>query len=469
MRRMMMMGLAMGLAGCGSLSPARFAATGSGLTSHQLCSEVFIGGRDPERAYRQGVAPMLGSFAGLARWTVNRARGEVSASLVGQNQRAVYSGGLGCVRSAGGLTDGAASPRPETVVMDPPLLAPIAPSEAVVEPSSSALKEALDHAFAEPAKGRRNTQAVIVMREGRILAERYGPGIAVDSPLTGWSMSKSVTNALVGVLVRQGRLSVSGPAPIAAWADPGDPRHAVSLENLLRMQSGLDAGQSLSAGPASGLDPAAQMLFDEPDMAGFAAGRPLKVPPGSNWNYSDISYLLVSRAIGQAAGGSPAAVMDLARRELFGPLGMSRVTVEFDAAGTPIGSSHVWAPARDWARLGQLYLDDGVVGGRRILPEGWVDWSARQTPGSDSYGYGAGFWTNRGGGDGAGRRIAMGIPADAFMARGNMGQYVVIVPSARLVVVRMGPVSGIPYEDMAAVARLVKEAMAATEPAIPVV
>ncbi|MFO1082072.1 MAG: serine hydrolase, partial [Reyranellaceae bacterium] len=150
-----------------------------------------------------------------------------------------------------------------------------------------------------------------------------------------------------------------------------------------------------------------------------------------------------------------------ARRELFDKLGMRGVTLEFDATGTPIGSSHMLAPARDWARFGLLYLNDGVVGGQRLLPEGWVDWSAAATPGSERFGYGAGFWTNRGDGEGQRYRIARGIPADAFMARGANGQYVVIVPSQRLVVVRLGP-AFTARDDMDVVARLVADVISAT-------
>ena len=148
------------------------------------------------------------------------------------------------------------------------------------------------------------------------------------------------------------------------------------------------------------------------------------------------------------------------QRELFDKLGMRHATLEFDAAGTPIGSSHLWAAARDWARFGLLYLNDGVVGGERILPPGWVESSARQTPGAEYVGYGAGFWTNRGNGYGAAYRIAAGMPADAFMARGTYGQYVVIVPSQQLVVVRLGP-AWTTRDDMDAVAWLTREVIQA--------
>ena len=156
----------------------------------------------------------------------------------------------------------------------------------------------------------------------------------------------------------------------------------------------------------------------------------------------------MSRIIRDKTGGDAASVPAFARRELF------------DATGTPVGSSHMLASARDWARFGLLYLNDGVVGGERLLPEGWVDCSAAATPGSERFGYGAGFWTNRGNGDGQRYRIGHGIPADVFMARGANGQYTIIVPSQRLVVVRLGP-AFIERDDMDAVARLVADVIAA--------
>jgi len=141
---------------------------------------------------------------------------------------------------------------------------------------------------------------------------------------------------------------------------------------------------------------------------------------------------------------------------------MRHVTLETDATGTPIGASHMWAPARDWARFGLLYLNDGVVGAQRILPSGWADYSARFTPGSEHYGYGAGFWTNRGPNPAGRARIAGGMPADAYMARGSYGQSIVIIPSSRLVIVRMG-FAYTPMGDIAALERLVADSVAAVK------
>jgi len=352
-------------------------------------------------------------------------------------------------------------PGGELTARGPHLLAPIAPA-GIVTPVDPALRGALDRAFDESASGpKRNTHAVVVVQGDRVIAERYAPGVGIDTQLPGWSATKSVTNALIGILVREGRLDMQSPAPIAAWAAPDDPRHAITPDQLLRMTSGLDAGQSLH--DVSAFDPSAQMLFIEHDMAAFAERAPLAHAPGTHFNYTDPNTLLLSRLVRDQAGGDAARTLAFAHRELFDKLGMQRVTLEFDAAGTPIGASHLWASARDWARFGLLYLHDGMIGGARLLPAGWVDYSARQTAGSGFVGYGAGFWTNRGGGDGADYRVAAGIPADAFMARGSQGQYVVIVPSQQLVIVRLGP-AWTPRDDMDVVARLTREVIATLPP-----
>ncbi len=445
------------LTGCGDIDRASTVA--AGFVSHQLCSAAFVSGVDPEQYYREAIAPTLQPVAFLSGHAVDPARREVTASFAGMaTARAVYRGGLGCLVERGAL------PAPVDLASTngaPALLPEIAGPE-VVEPTQSALKAALDRAFAEnPQPPFRQTKAVVVVHDGKIVAERYAKGYGIDTPMLGWSMTKSVTNALLGILVRQGKLDMNAPAPVAAWANPSDPRHAITPNNLLRMNSGLDIGQSMTASASTAFDPTAYMVFSgEPDMAAFAEKAPLKAAPGTWWNYTNGNTLLLSRIIRDNAGGNAAGVLAFARRELFDRLGMRHVTLEFDAAGTPIGASHMFASARDWAKFGLLYLDDGAVGGERILPEGWIDYSASQTPGSGLYGYGAGFWTNRGGGEGAAYRIAHGIPADAFMARGSGGQYAIIVPSQHLVIVRMGP-AFTERDDMAVVARLVADVIAA--------
>jgi CubicO group peptidase (beta-lactamase class C family) len=444
------------LAGCGKID--RAAGVASGFVSHQLCSAAFVSGLEPERYYREAIAPTMHPVSFLAHHSVDPRRREVSVSFAGiASARAVYRGPAGCLVLHGDPPAATAALQAEPA---PPLLPEIAGPE-VVEPRQPALRAALDRAFAENAEPPfRQTKAIVVVRDGRVIAERYAPGYGIDTPMLGWSMTKSVTNALLAILVRQGKLDMTAPAPIAAWSEPGDPRHAITPDNLLRMNSGLDIGQSMTASASTAFDPTAYMVFSgERDMAGFAERAPLKAPPGTWWNYTNGNTLLLSRLIRDDAGGDAASVLAFAHRELFDKLGMRHVSLEFDAVGTPIGASHMFASARDWARFGLLYLNDGVVGDERILPQGWVDYSVSPTPGSGVYGYGAGFWTNRGGGDGAAYRIAHGLPADAFMARGSGGQYTIVVPSQRLVVVRLGP-AFTTRDDMEVVAKLVGDVIA---------
>ena len=433
----------------------------TGFVSHTLCSAAFVSKVDPDEVYAETVEAMPG--VGLIAWAlayhVDREAKQVTATLFGGGQsRAAYRDGLGCYVDNGGEAADASVP-PALGEQQRALLPEIA-GAAVVEPANPDLKRALDRAFAEPEQlPLRHTKAVVVVKDGHIIAERYAPGYGVDTPILGYSATKSVISALTGILVRQSKLAVDEPAPVAAWQDPGDSRHAITVDDLLRHTSGLAMGSSLNASLASALAPVNRMKYIERDMAGFAESSALETAPGSAWNYHDGNYLILSRLIRDAAGGRAADVLRFARRELFEPLGMRNVTLEFDATGTPEGSAQMLAPARDWARFGLLYLNDGVVGGKRILPEGWVSYSASLTP-NGWVGIGAGFWTNRGDSKGSQFRTSLGMPRDAFYASGTFGQYVIIVPSERLVVVRLGT-SGNRY-DIEGICHLVAEMIAAT-------
>lgn len=434
----------------------------TGLVSHTLCSDTFVSGLDPIRVAAETLPGMPGvrRLLPLLRHHVDRSRREASASVAGLfASRAVYRPGMGCTLVYPGIADAAAAPPPLPPRGDAaPRLAEIA-GPGVVEPADQRLRRALDRAFADPPGGPApGTKAVVVVHADRIVAERYAPGYDIDTPLLGWSMSKSVMNALIGILVRQGRLSLAAPAPVPAWRDPSDPRHAITIEQLMRMTSGLAIDDA-----NNGFDPSSRMLYTEPDMAAYAERFAPVAPPGRRYHYTNLSTLILSRIVRDAVGGRAEDVVRFADRELFGPLGMRRVTLEFDAAGTPVGSTYMYAPARDWARFGLLYAHDGVVGGERILPEGWVDFSATWTPGSRD-GYGAGFLTNRGASEGAASRIGGGMPPDSFFAAGTQGQRLVIAPTARLVVVRLGRTADWDAFDKRAVIRLVAEADAALNP-----
>jgi CubicO group peptidase (beta-lactamase class C family) len=197
------------------------------------------------------------------------------------------------------------------------------------------------------------------------------------------------------------------------------------------MRSGLDAAEAESA-----FSPVAQMEYARADMAGFAAQHALKHPPGTRWEYTSANTLILDRLLGHTVGGGAEGMRAFAQRELFAPLGMTGVTMEFDGAGVFVGSSYVYAPARAYAQLGELYLNDGLSPqGRRVLPEGWVAWSRRSTLNTA---YGAGFWTNDGPSRIAASRVRQGFPKDGFFASGDLGQRIYIVPSERLVVARFG-------------------------------
>ncbi|WP_266160862.1 serine hydrolase domain-containing protein, partial [Dyella silvatica] len=200
---------------------------------------------------------------------------------------------------------------------------------------------------------------------------------------------------------------------------------------LVRMRSGLDAEEAESP-----LDPVAQMEYLHSDMAGFAAQHPLKKPPGTAWDYSSANTLIVDRLLGHTIGGGAGGVRSFAERELFAPMHMGAVTMEFDGRDVFIGSTYVLASARTYARFGELYRNDGIAAdGQRILPEGWVAWSRRSTLGTS---YGAGFWTNDGPGKTAAWRVAHGFPKDGFFASGVLGQRIYISPSEHLVITRFG-------------------------------
>ncbi|WP_312015882.1 serine hydrolase [Bradyrhizobium sp. JYMT SZCCT0428] len=410
----------------------------TGFVANILCSETFVSGQQPDRIFRETTAAMPG--VNLITWAmdyrVDRAWKETTVTLLGLGRsHAVHREGLGCYLDHGGAVAEIAVPSID--VKSSQVLPDIA-GPSVVTSANPQLAAALDRAFAEPEQPpKRATKAIVVLKDGRVVAERYAEGYGIDTPILGFSATKSVISALTGILVRKGALTLDQPAPIGAWQRAGDPRRAITVDHLLRHTAGLALGSSLQASLSSVFEPVNRMKFMESDMAAYAESIELETPPGSQWNYNDGNTVILSHLIREAAGGKAADLLRFARAELFAPLGMRNVTIEFDAAGNAEGSSQMLGSARDWARFGQLYLNDGVAGGKRILPEGWVKYSA--SPTSNAWvGMGAGFWTDLGDSFGAHYRTGHGWPRDAFFAKGTMGQYVIIIPSEKLVIVRLG-------------------------------
>jgi CubicO group peptidase (beta-lactamase class C family) len=443
--------------------PARVAGVPVHFTSHQLCSATFVAGMEPTEYYNEAIKPKLGPIRAFLRYEVDWQRREVRTHLAGVvHSRAVHDGPFGCRILHPGREArfflGEADDREPPVASRPSIAGP-----GIVAPANDKLPEALDHVFAESESGpRRFTKAVVVLQRGRVVGERYAPGVTPATPLIEWSMTKSVTNVLLGILVRKGKLDMQKPAPIAEWSATGDPRRSITGDQLLRMVSGIGCGQSLKTGFMTLFDADTQMEFDMADQSAFAANASLRAKPGTEWRYTNCNFVLLSRMIRDAVGGDARSVRTFMERELFAPLGIEHATLEYDSAGVPLGTIHLWASARDWARFGLLYLRDGVTErGQRILPAGWVDDSTRLTPQSaDQYGYGAGFWTQHGNSAAARERIAAGMPADSFMAVGSQGQYTIVIPSHDLVIVKIGW-AYTPHDDHVVVERLVRETMAA--------
>lgn len=296
------------------------------------------------------------------------------------------------------------------------------------------LDREVDALFGRPAE-EGITLAFVVVHHGEIIVERYGvqPGnlfqpddvpVGADTPLISWSTAKSMVHAAVGLLVGDGRLDPSEPAAVCAWA--GTPKSATTVLDLLEMRPGLRFVESYVEGEPSHC---LEMLFGEGagDHAAYAAALPLDHPPGTVWNYSSGTTNIICRVLGDLVGGGEPGMRAFLDQRLFGPAGMPDADASFDAAGTWAGSSYVHAPARQFARFGELYLNDGVSGGTRILPEGWVD-HARTVVAHDpetGFGYGRHWW------------VWPDQPG-SLAAHGYEGQYVIVLPERDAVVVHLG-------------------------------
>ncbi len=410
---------ALGVLGLGRLLGwlGRLADAGAGYKAKVLASAVFVSGRGAASALAEDVA--LDSYRILRLFRAKVGPSSVTASFLGLRPRtAVFRPGRGVTLGAN-LSD---VPAPASSLLG-----------EVVPPAPSL--PAVDAAFAEPNPARlRRTRAVLVMVDGRVVAERYAPGFGPGTPLCGWSMTKSVLGSLIGAAALGGFLKPGDKALLPAWNGPGDARGSLTLEDLLRMRSGLSFAE-VYADPASDVT---QMLFALPDTARYAAAKPLEAVPGTLWRYSSGTSNIVSGVLRRALERAGADYHAFPRRALFGPLGMDSAVLEADEAGTFVGSSFMYASARDWARFGQLHLQDGVWEGRRLLPEGWVRFMTTPTPQSPGGCYGAHWWLKVAREMGGESAAARDLPADAYHAFGHEGQCLTVIPSRGLVAVRLG-------------------------------
>jgi CubicO group peptidase (beta-lactamase class C family) len=422
----------------------------AGVAAKLACSGVFVAGRKLPDVVAKDIE-RVSSLTRDIHYDLDLENNTITATKQGVTRSALYRPGFGCTlvvdtdidtlkKQVGATVYPAPSPRagawPAGDEVD---LAKLPP-----EIDQAAMRQAIDGAFADdtPDKGI-DTRAMIVVYDGKIVAERYAPGYGRDTRFLGWSASKSVLASLVGTLVTDGKLKLDDRAPVAEWQGKEDPRREITLAQLLQMSSGLAFNEPYLPGADSIV-----MLFQKGDMAAFAAAKKLANKPGTAWSYSSGTSNILARIVLQSVGGTPVAMQNYARQRLFGPAGMQSAVFEPDATGALVGSSYLYATARDWARFGLLYLnngtidngtiDNGAIGGRAILSPDWVAFAQQRAASDPRGGYGAQFWLNGLANADSPVRKLSDLPADLYAARGHNHQAIAIIPSRKVVIVRLG-------------------------------
>lgn len=346
---------------------------GCAFKAKALCAAIFVSGRDAETVEREdmGFNPLFKLFTPK----INMNKKTVSCSLLGTGmfkRKAIHVEGLGPVLLSGVNEKNIRQWRPEIIPAEPAHPEKIPWPRGDLRPAGTPpakvatvkIDQAVEKLFLEDHPGKKlYTRAVVVVHNGRIIAERYGEGITKDTPLLSWSIAKSMVNALIGIMAQQGKIDIKKPAPVAEWQKTkDDPRRAITLDQMLRMSSGLDWVEVYAEKPISDVN---MMLFLQPDMAAFAAAKPQIAPPDKEWRYSSGTTNIICRIIKERTGNLN-NYWNFPRRELFNKIGMRSAVWSTDATGTFIGSSFIYATARDYARFGLLYLNDGVWQGKRL-------------------------------------------------------------------------------------------------------
>ena len=387
--------------------------TGTGYAAHNACAVTHLAGRaNPDADLPSNpLVPVL-------RTATDPAGAQTTILGVLAGQRAWYTAGFGC--TVAGQPPQLPDPTPVDVTRNPLATAPAPTPDPAVE---AALDQAFGADLDEAGRAALGTRGVVVVKDGRLVAERYADGFTAATPQLGWSMAKSLTNLLVGRLVAKGEISLDDAGLRPEWTDD---RAGITIRQLLQMTSGLVWDETYDLNT-----PITRMLYTEPDMGGYVASQPLAHTPDTQQLYSSGSTNLLCSVLAPERGGP-----DWPRRELFAPLGLLSMVMEPDAAGTPVCSSYAWATPRDWAAVGQFALDDGVWNGERLLPEGWLAESVKAVGvASAETGLASGWWANQLP-DGSLRYPT--LTADTYWASGHDGQWLAVIGSQRLVVARLG-------------------------------
>ncbi len=389
--------------------------TGTGYAAHNACAVGHVAGRGNVGADDLPPNPLVPYLK--TSFTDTGAETVVLGLLA--RQKAFFLPGYGCTLAE--HVPNWPSAVPVTAAGNPYATATAPqPSSAV----AAALSLAFGDDLAESDRLKLGTRGIVVLKNGNLVAERYASGFTATTPQLGWSMSKSVTNLMVGRLVLQGKVALNDDHLRPEWTDD---RSAITVDHLLRMSSGLSWDETYDLGT-----PITEMLYGQPDMGAYVAGRPLAHAVGTYQQYSSGSTTLLCSVLKDRLGDGP----NLPRAQVFAPLGLASAVWENDASGTPVCSSYLWATPRDWAAIGQFALADGIWNGSRLLPAGWMKQSTTVlATGGEEVGYAAGWWVNR---LPDGSLAKNDLPADAYWANGHDGQRLYVVPSSGLVVVRLG-------------------------------
>lgn len=403
-----------------------------------LCSGVFVSGRTPEDVVRgSAYFFMPQAEQDQVTWTIDRKAQLARASIGKTTREARYHGDQGCI------IENPAKPgihfKPTTVTTTlPPAAAQAWPMGDRVDASAPALgvdrsklDAAVDAAFNDPEA---LTAAFLVVHKGRIVAERYAPGITSDTQLESWSMGKSLAATLFALLVRDGTYTLEQPAPVPLWRGPNDPRGAIRNIDLLRMSAGLKFLGNQEAGSNQTYPDHYYIYTGGIDAFEYSITRPQEYPPNTDGRYRNSDPLTITYLIKMAVSKRGENILTWPQRALFDRIGIRRQILETDPYGNFLISGYDYGSARNWARIGLLYLQDGMWQGQRLLPEGWATFVSTPAPAWKRPEYGGFFWLNR--------VKQWNLPAETYFAAGAGGQNTWIVPSHDLVIVRMGHMRG---------------------------
>ncbi|MGC4104040.1 serine hydrolase domain-containing protein [Ferruginibacter sp.] len=407
----------------------------SGYGSKNLCSAIYLQHRNVKDVLRED----LGDFPlSMGSFTVDEKDSSVTGSVWGfAKRKTIFRKGVGCtlINDLSEATiraqhfDGPPAPPVNTDSIAWPYGNKI-PDSIPANINKAQLDKTVDFVMNETKDGKPcYTSGVVVIYDGQLVAEKYARGFDQNTVMLGWSMSKSLTAAMTGVLVKQGKLTVDAPAPVPEWANTD--KQKITLKNILQQTTGLDFVEDYWK-----YSEVTNMLFNKGDMGAYTASLPLKYAPGTVFNYSSGNSNILSRIIRQTVGA--ADYPSFPYKALFHKINAYSFLLEPDASGTYIGSSYSYATARDFARFGLLYLNNGKWNGEQLLPENWVAQTTIPSVADKRKHYGYQFWLNGLDKTDLSKKWYPDVPADMFFCDGFGGQGVYIIPSKKLVVVRMG-------------------------------